>query len=108
MRIPWHVRAAHNSEDSSLSSRLGMTRQHPSHVGCGDAPAGAVECGVKQGARRFKRGGHEMFGIGLPEVALLLYVLVLLGAGLFVLSLGVRCVKALERIAAALEQRAAP
>lgn len=49
-----------------------------------------------------------MFGVGFPEVALILYVLVVLGVGLFLLSLGVRFVRAVERIATALEQRTAP
>jgi len=49
-----------------------------------------------------------MFGLGIPEVALLLYIVVCLGIGIFVLSLGVRFVKAMERIASALEQRSGP
>jgi len=46
-----------------------------------------------------------MFGVGFPEVFLLLYVLVLLAVGVFVLSLGIRFVRAVERIAGALERR---
>jgi len=49
-----------------------------------------------------------MFSVGFPEIALLLYVIVVLGMAIFVLSLGLRFVRATERIAAALEQRPTP
>lgn len=45
-----------------------------------------------------------MFGLGFPEVSLLLSVLIYLTLGIYVLRLAARLVKAAERMAAALEK----
>jgi heme exporter protein D len=46
-----------------------------------------------------------MFSIGAPEIGLLVSLAVWLTVGLYLLSLARRCVRAVERIAGALEQR---